>query len=140
MEFIIPPSGKKERDQFIEYIKSKPLNKTYKASFIAPREVKTLSQNAYIFLICTHIGQEVGCNKMDMYFHYLKKFPTYKEITINGEIELVPISLSSFSKEQASEFIDSIVTDAVMEGYEVPEIGSQEAVNMYNYYKDKNLI
>lgn len=103
-------------------------------------ESKTLSQNAYCWLVFTHIGQETGNTKDDIYRYYLDKFPYFKEIDINGEISQIQISLSKFNKDQCSSFIDNFVIDARQEGFDVPDPETKKAVEMYNYYKQKGLI
>lgn len=103
-------------------------------------ESRTLSQNAYCWLCFTHIAFETGNDKNDIYYYYLDKFPKHKEVIINGEIHLVRISLSSFTKEQTSQFIEEFTADARCEGYDVPEPEEQKTLEMLNYYKQKGMI
>jgi hypothetical protein len=103
-------------------------------------ESKTLSQNAYLWLIFTHIAFETGNDKDDIYQYYLNKFPYFKEININGEINQVKITLSKFDLMQYKSFIDNITIDARSEGFDIPDPEDLKAVNMYNYYKQNGLI
>jgi hypothetical protein len=103
-------------------------------------EKKSLSQNAYLWLVFTHVGYETGARKDDMYYYWLGKFPKYKEVYFKGELKLVPISLSSFSKEQTSRFIDEVVTDARIEGFQVPDPEDIKIMQMYEFYRNKGLI
>lgn len=103
-------------------------------------ESKTLSQNNYIWLVFTHIANETGNTKEDIYQYYLKKYPIRKEIEINGLIDSIQVSLSKFTKEQTKVFIDQITTDARMEGFDIPDPEDLKINEMYNYYKEKGLI
>ena len=99
---------------------------------------KTLSQNAYIWLVFTHIGFQVGSDKTSIYLCYLKKFPKFSEVIgIKGEIEIVALTLSQFSKEQMSVFIDEVVIDARTEGIEIPDPEDKKAIELYNWYKER---
>ena len=103
-------------------------------------EKKTLSQNNYIWLVFTVIAQDTGNQPKDIYQYYLEKFPTYREIDINGEKHNIVISLSGFTKEQTSVFIDCIVTDARQEGIEIPDPEDFKTKQMYEYYKERGLL
>jgi hypothetical protein len=103
-------------------------------------ESKTLSQNAYCWLVFTHIGQETGYTKDEVYEFCLRKFRSFKEIEIAGEIEMIPIRLSGMSKDQTSLFIDQLVTFFRCEGYDVPDPEDRKTIDMYNYYKQKGII
>lgn len=101
---------------------------------------KTLSQNAYCWLVFTHIAAETGNTKDDIYKYYLDRFPYFKEIEIHGEISQVQISLSKFTKEQAIDFINNFTVDARQEGFDVPDPEDKKAIDMYNYYKERGMI
>jgi hypothetical protein len=103
-------------------------------------ESKTLSQNAYLWLVFTHIAFETGNSKEDIYQYYLSKFPVKKEIDLNGVINLIPVTLSGFTKEQATNFIENVTSDARIEGFDIPNPEDKKAVEMYQYYKTKGLI
>jgi hypothetical protein len=133
---IFKPS---ERDRAIQFLdKLFERKKWVKIEHIT--ESKTLSQNSYLWLVFTHVAFETGASKDDMYYYWLSKYPKYKEITFQGVITLVQISLSSFTKEQTSVFIDEVVTDARIEGFDVPDPEDKKTIEMYNYYKQKGLI
>jgi hypothetical protein len=106
----------------------------------AAPEKKSLSQNAYLWLVFTHVGYETGASKDDMYYYWLGKFPKYKEVYFKGGLQLVPISLSSFTKEQTTRFIDEVVTDARIEGFDIPDCEDVNLMRMYEYYSNKGLI
>jgi hypothetical protein len=99
------------------------------------KEHKTLSQNAYIWLVFTHIGFETGAGKDAIYNYYLTRFPKYNEIDFKGKITIVRISLSQMSKEQVSKFIDEVVIDGIQEGFDIPDPANKKAIDMYNYYR-----
>lgn len=103
-------------------------------------ETKSLSQNGYLWLVFTHIAFETGATKDDMYYYYLNKFPKFKEINHLGKIVLVRISLSAFSKEQTSAFIDEVTTDARLEGFDIPDPEDKNTLIMYNFYRSKGLL
>jgi hypothetical protein len=103
-------------------------------------EKKSLSQNSYLWLVFTHVGYETGASKDDMYYYWLGKFPKYKEVYFKGGLQLVPISLSSFTKEQTTRFIDEVVTDARIEGFQVPDPEDIKIMQMYEFYRNKGLI
>lgn len=104
-------------------------------------ESKTLSQNAYLWLVFTHVGFQIGYTKDEMYCEYLRIFPKYKEVTNKkNEIKIIPISLSIFSKEQTKMFIEEVTRHARMEGFDVPDPADKRAVELYNYYKKEGYI
>ena len=100
------------------------------------REKKTLSQNNYIWLVFTHIGYETGNTKDDMYKYFLDKFPFFKTIYVGGTEANIQLTLSAFSKEQTSFFIESLTADARIEGFDVPDPEDKKAADMYNYYRE----
>jgi hypothetical protein len=128
-----------ERDRAILYL-DKLFERRKHVKIDPITESKTLSQNSYLWLVFTHVAFETGSNKDDMYLYWLNKFPKYKEITFQGEVCLVSISLSSFTKEQTSVFIDEVVTDARQEGFQVPDPEDKKALEMFQYYKNLGLI
>jgi hypothetical protein len=75
----------KEKDRAITYLnKLFERGKTVKIEPIT--QTATLSQNSYIWLVFTHVGQETGNTKEDIYQFCLKKFTIFKTIDINGII------------------------------------------------------
>jgi hypothetical protein len=103
-------------------------------------ESKTLSQLAYIWVVFASIAEDTGNTPKDIYELFLEMFPTYKEIMINGEIKRIQITMSAFTKEQESLFIDRVVTYGRQEGYRIPDPSDKEAIAQYNYYKQKGLL
>jgi hypothetical protein len=101
---------------------------------------KTISQVRYLWLIFTHIGFETGNLKEDIYQYCLQKFPFHKEIEINGEEDIIPVTLSGFSKEQSVQFIDQVTTFFRQEGYEVPDPEDLRCKEMFEFYHDKGLL
>jgi hypothetical protein len=115
-------------------------NKGKKVKIEPVTQSRTLSQNAYAWLVFTHIGFETGNFKEDIYQFCLDKFPLHKEININGEITLVRLTLSGMNKEQNSQFIDQFVTFFRTEGFDVPDSEEKKALEMYQWYKEKGLL
>ena len=101
---------------------------------------KTISQNAYCWLVFTHIGQETGHTKDEIYDFCLAKFTVMRELELNGEITLIPVRLSGMTKEQTSVFIDQFTTYFRTEGYDVPSPEDKKTIDMLNYYKERGLI
>ena len=101
---------------------------------------RTLSQNAYCWLVFTHVGFETGNIKEDIYQYCLDMFPVHKEINLNGEIALIKVTLSGMSKEQTSVFIDQFVIHFRQEGFDVPDPEEKRAIEMYQFYKEKGMI
>lgn len=129
----------RELERAITFIKKQfERGKFVKIEYIT--ESKTLSQNAYLWLVLTHAGFESGNDKDDLYQYYIKKFSMTKEIEFNGVIDVVPITLSKFSKEQASRFIDSVCIDLRTEGFDVPNPEDKRVLEMYQFYKEKGLL
>jgi hypothetical protein len=90
--------------------------------------------------VFTHVGFETGNTKDDVYKFCLAKFPKFKEVTINGVIELVQITLSDMDKDQNRQFIDEFTVYFRSEGFDVPSPEDKRAVDMYNFYKEQGLI
>jgi hypothetical protein len=103
-------------------------------------KVRTISQNNYCWLIFTHISQETGNTKEDIYQFCLQKFPLHKSIDINGVINIIPVTLSGMDKEQNSQFIDQIVIFFRQEGFAIPDPEDQKCLEMMNYYRERGLL
>lgn len=101
---------------------------------------RSLSQNAYCWLVFTVISQETGYTKEEVYSFCLKKFSVHKEVTIGNELTLVEISMSKMSKEQMSAFIDQFTTFFRTEGYSVPDPEDKRLRDLYNEYKERGLL
>jgi hypothetical protein len=101
---------------------------------------KTLSQNAYCWLVFTVISQETGYTKEEVYQFCLNKFPVHKEITIGDELILIQVSLSKMTKEQTSHFIDQFTIFFRSEGYSIPDPEDKRLRDLYNEYKNRGMI
>lgn len=128
-----------QEDQAIIFLKRCFEKKRYVKIEYIP-EKKTISQNNYIWLVFTVIAEDTGNIAQDIYEYYLEKFPTYKEIDILGEIKSVRITLSQFSKEQTSIFIDRFTTDARVEGFVIPDPEDKAVLEQYQYYQQRGLL
>jgi hypothetical protein len=103
-------------------------------------ESKTISQNNYAWLIFTHVANETGNTKKDIYQLCLSRFPFHKEIEINGELHAIPITLSGMSRDQMREFIDQFTMFFRTEGFSIPEPEDKRTKEMYDYYKQRGLM
>lgn len=133
---IYKPSNSKEAHIFLDkcferkrWLKIEPIP-----------EAKTMNQLRYVWLVLTIIADDTGNIPQDIYEYYLDKFPTFKEIVIRGETNRIQISMSQFSIEQMSVFIDRVVIDGRQEGHVIPDPKDKKALEAYNYYKQKGLI
>lgn len=133
---IYKPSTNKEAHIFLD--KCFERKKWVKIDYIP--EAKTMNQVRYIWLVFTIIADDTGNEPQDIYEYYLDKFPVYKEITILGEEKKIRISLSQFSVEQASYFIDKVTIDGRQEGHVLPDPKDKAALEAYNYYRQKGMI
>jgi len=133
---IYKPSQREQAIIFIDKMFAK--KKWIKIEHIP--ESKTMNQLRYIWLVFTIVADDTGNEPQDIYEYYLDRFPIYKEITILDEEKKIRISLSQFSIEQASYFIDKVVIDARQEGHVIPDPQDKAALEAYNYYKSKGLI
>lgn len=106
----------------------------------AIKRSKTISQNAYIWLVFTHIGYETGNSKDDMYQYYLDKFPIWKTIYIGGNETMVKVTISGMDRVKLSKFIDQVVIDGRQEGYDIPDPKDLKCKRMMDYYRNKGLI
>ncbi|MFX1295602.1 MAG: hypothetical protein ACFFD2_12225 [Promethearchaeota archaeon] len=133
---IFKPTEQERAHKYLDNLFTK--NRWIKIEHIT--ESKTISQNNYAWLIFTHIAFSTGNNKDDIYQYYLDKFKTYKTIDINGTETNVIITMSKFTKEQMSRFIDNIVIDARQEGFDIPDSEDLKCREMYDYYKKLGMI
>ena len=128
-----------EMDRATTYLKK--LFERGKSVRIEPiAQARSISQNAYSWLVFTHVAQETGNTKEDIYQFCLTKFPFHKTIEINGVIQIIPVTLSGMDKEQNSQFIEQFVTYFRSEGIEIPDPEDKKALDMMNYYREKGMI
>ena len=126
----------RELDRATTYLKK--LFERGKSVRIEPITVsRSLSQNAYCWLVFTHVAQETGNTKDDIYQFCLSKFPFHKTIEINGVVQIIPVTLSGMDKEQNSQFIDQFVTYFRSEGIDIPDPEDKKALDMVNYYRER---
>ena len=130
---IFKPSQIKEAINFLEqHIKQHPVEiKPYK-------QKKSLSQNNYLWLLFTHIGYETGNTKEDIYLYCIKKFAPLKTIYIDKIEDVIKLTLSQFTKEQAMIFINNILTE--FQEYDLPNPEDIKCLQMYEFYKEKGLL
>lgn len=100
-------------------------------------ESKTISQNNYFWLIVSHVANETGNDKNDIYQLLLSKYAPEKYIELAGEDVRVITTLSGMSKEQASLFIDKSAVYFRCQGFDIPDPEDLKTIEMYNYYKQK---
>lgn len=103
-------------------------------------ETKTLSQLRYIWLVFTIIADDADLTKDDVYEYYRTKFQTTKIIELHGKDVIISKSMSRFLKEEMSFFIDKVVIDARQEGHVIPDSGDIEALQAYDYYRQKGML
>jgi hypothetical protein len=101
---------------------------------------RTLSQNAYAWLVFAHIAQETGNTKDEVYQFCLKNFPVHKEIVIGDKITLIDVGLSKMTKEQTSHFIDQFTIYFRSEGFSVPDPEDKRLNELYDEYKDRGWV
>lgn len=99
---------------------------------------KTLSQNNYIWLICTHVGYETGNTKETIYHFCIDKFAPINTRYIDNVEYPEKLTLSQFDKEQAIIFINNILAE--FQEYDLPNPEDIKCVQMYEYYKEKGLL
>lgn len=131
--------SKTEKDRLLIYV-DKIFERDRKVKVEPVTHSKTISQNNYCWLVFTHIAQETGNIKEDIYHLCLAKFPVFKEIDINGSVELISVTLSGMNKDQTSNFINGFTIFFRQEGFDVPDPEDKKCLEMYQYYKDKGLL
>ena len=131
-----------QRQKLIDLILNTKIDRAYHWEWTRKREKKTLSRNNYIWLVLTHVAEEIGDDKHSLYKFILSKFPTYKEVEFMGEKRLVEITLSDpeFTKEKTIVLINHMVIFFLQHGYPVPDPEDQKALDMFDYYQNKGLI
>lgn len=137
-KFII--HNKKERDKFVEFVLSKNIKTAHRAEFTRIQRPRTISQNSYLWLLLTHVEQETGNDKSDLYCWMLSRYPTCKEITYKEKIYLVEITSSNFNVKQMIRFISNVKRFFRQEGFEMPDANTENMWRMYNYYQNKRVL
>jgi len=129
-----------EKEAFIHVIQETEIKQNYRAEFSKIVRKRSLSANAYFWLCITIGSQETGNDKMDLYYYFLDRYPTTKEVEIDGRICLFPISSSAFNVTQMRILTDNVRRELSMMGIATPDPDSERALEAYNYYRDKGLI
>lgn len=133
---IFKPSDKDRLILFVEKLFER--GKSVKVEPIA--KTATLSQNSYCWLCFTHVADQTGNSKEDIYQLCLDLFKPIKEIELNGELHHIPVTLSGMNKDQKSNFINNFVIYLRDEGFFIPDHEDQKCKEMYQYYRDRGLI
>ena len=98
---------------------------------------RSLNQNALMWMWLACIEAETGQDKEDIYGHYCKKF-LKREITINGERELVVSGSSKLDTVVMTNFLNKIQADAASEmGIKLPlpsDLAFEEFRNQYEQF------
>lgn len=130
----------KKRDEFVQKVLEKDIKVAHRAEFTKIQRPRTISQNSYLWLLLTHVEQETGNDKSDLYYFMLHKYPIFKEITYDEIIRLVQITSSVFDVKQMIQFISNIKRFFRQEGFEMPDANTKRMWDMYNYYQDKGIL
>lgn len=129
-----------EKQTFIDNIQGTEIKSNYRAEFTQVKRKRSLSQNNYMWLILTHAEHETGNNKNDLYSFFLDEHPLFEQKQILGTSRNIQLTSSQFNTTQMTRFIDKIRTDLALVGVETPDADSEQAVMMFNYYRDRGLI
>ena len=82
------------------------------------------------------MSEYTGYDKQELYLLYLEMFPTRMEKMMFDEICTFRISSSNFDSKQASAFIENIRRHMAQNGVTTPEPGTEQAIEMFNHYKE----
>ena len=129
-----------DKEVFLDYVKGKEINGAYRAEFSKIRRKRSLNANAYFWFILTIGSHETGNDKDDLYYYFMDKYPTTKEVEISDEIHLVPITSSAFNTAQMATLTDNVRRELAMMGIATPDADSDKLIDVYNFYHDKNLV
>ena len=129
-----------QKEALIQVIKNTEIKCNYRAEFTKVRRKRSLSQNAYMWTCIACMSEYNGDDATDLYDMYLDLYPTRIEKMMFDEICTFRISSSKFDTKQMSIFIENIRRHMAQNGVPTPEPGTDKAIEMFNYYKDKGLI
>lgn len=107
------------------------------------RKKRTLNQNNGYWLWLTYLQEETGTDKEVYHGYFINRFPTRVEIEINGKREVIQITTSHplMNTARMNVYMNRIEEHASLEfGISLPDLKSKEALQMYEYYKEKGLI
>lgn len=89
-------------------------NGKYDVTIKRASEVRTMPQNALLWLWLGCMERETGTAKEDIYLYYCDKFLS-RYATIKGKVVRVVDTTSGITKERMSAFMDSVKVDALTE-------------------------
>ena len=102
---------------------------------------RSLSQNAGIWLWFTYMEEQTGTFKQAWHDYFLDMFPIFQEVTILNEIKLIKIGTSKASKPQISKWMNEIDIYCSTEiGITLPKLKSPEAMRLYQFYSERDMI
>ena len=134
----------KERNEFIKKILEKDITSAHRAELTKIQRKRSLDSNAWMWVIFTHVQEETGNEKYDLYLWMLDRYPTFREVTYRkGDkiiTKMVAISSSHFNQQEMCKFISNLSRFFRVEGIEIPEPNSKRALEMFDYYYSKGLI
>ena len=126
-----------EKAEFIEFIQGTDIKGAYAAQFSKIRRKRSLSSNAYMWLLHTIEQEETGSDKDYVHCFLMNKFPTFEEMEHKGRVYLVPITSRLFNTKQMSVFIDNVRREMAVNGMETPDIEDNHAIDAFNYYREQ---
>ena len=129
-----------DKEAFLDHVKGKDIDGAYRAEFSKIRRKRSLNANAYFWLILTIGSHETGNDKDDLYYYFMDKYPTTREVEISDEIHLVPITSSAFNTAQMATLTDHVRRELAMMGIATPDADSDKLIDVYNYYKERGMI
>jgi len=142
MKFVI--HNEKEINKFIKFILSKEIKVAYRAEFTKIQRKRSLDSNAWMWVIFTHVEQETGNEKYDLYLWMLDRYPTFREVTYRkGDkiiTKMVAISSSFFNQQEMCKFISNSSRFFRTEGFEIPKPNSKKALEMFEYYQNRGVL
>lgn len=118
MDFKIDDVAKKEAVK--QYIDSLPDGKSFDVSIVRHKEKRSISQNRLYHLWLNCISRETGNDIDDLHRFFAGKFLGFHSNDVFGKIVHTPVSTSSLSTEQFTEFLDRIQSFASGEGIILP--------------------
>lgn len=106
------------------------------------RKKRTLNQNNGYWLWLTYLEDMTGTVKDTWHRYFLQRFPTMVEVTVMDRKEMVQITTSDPEMTTARmsvymNHIDAFASDA---GMTLPDLATQKAVEMYEYYREKGML
>jgi hypothetical protein len=129
-----------DKAEAISLIQKTEMTAGYRFEWTRIKRKRSLSSNNYMWLILTHAEQETGNSKEDLYSFFLDQHPVFTEKEILGKTRNIQLTSSQFNTLQMSAFIDNLRKDLAFIGVETPDADSDQATELFNYYRNKGLI